>query len=156
MAESNRDWLARKTLEECSLQFRTVWDIYIKWYTIFLTFNIAGIGVAAQHLKGLAVGVVALTFVAENLISLLTAIYIARFSISIERRALEAAAWLASEGESGQKLPEKSSSPIVQFPIPGSLGFWSGWANAASHLFLMICWVAIYILRNSSTSLPGS
>src|SRR5262249_62229223 len=30
MAETNRDWVTRKLFEEYGLQFRTVWDLYLK------------------------------------------------------------------------------------------------------------------------------
>jgi len=143
MASPNRDWVAQKALEECSVQFRTVWDIYIKWYTVFLTFNILALGLAAEHLKGRSIQVVAVVFVAENLISLVTGIRIGSFSASVKHQADSIAAWLASTD-----APQASPAPqaALDFPVPGNLGQWSGYANALSHVFLIICWIAVFSL----------
>jgi hypothetical protein len=143
MTASNRDWLGQKALDECSVQFRTVWDIYIKWYTVFLTFNILALGVTTEHLKGRSVQVVAMVFVAENIISLFTGIQIARFSAATKKQASAIAKWIASSDAPPLSMPPDD---VLDCPIPGALGRWSGLANSLSHLFLIACWIAIATL----------
>ncbi len=89
--ESNKSWLAKKYFDEVSLQFRTVWDLYIKFYTIFLTFNIAGIAATVQYISQDGRHVVVAAFVTQNLVALITALQIAYYSKSSALRSVELA-----------------------------------------------------------------
>ena len=73
-------WLARKYFDEISLQFRTAWDIYIKWYTVFLTANVLALAGAVQYVEPDNRLIVAITFCIQNVLALLTAVYMALFS----------------------------------------------------------------------------
>jgi hypothetical protein len=41
-----QDWLLKRRHEDVSTTFRTGWDLYIKFYTVFLTFSMAAFGLA--------------------------------------------------------------------------------------------------------------
>jgi hypothetical protein len=37
-------WALKKRYDDAVTQFRSLWDIYIKWYTAFIAFNVAALG----------------------------------------------------------------------------------------------------------------
>jgi len=37
------DWLGKKLLDETSLAYRTVWDLYLRFYTVYLTFSVVAL-----------------------------------------------------------------------------------------------------------------
>jgi len=50
MDQMEHDWIVQKWYDETCLQLRNAWDIYIKFYTVFLTVNILGLGLVVQHI----------------------------------------------------------------------------------------------------------
>ena len=44
MSDIDSTWLIKRRHEDLSQTFRTSWDLYIKFYTVFLTFSIAALG----------------------------------------------------------------------------------------------------------------
>jgi hypothetical protein len=59
-------WLEHKYFDEVSLQFRTVWDLYIKFYTVFLTVQIAGLGAIVQYVAQSNRILIVLAFILNN------------------------------------------------------------------------------------------
>jgi hypothetical protein len=99
MAETNRDWVTRKLFEEHSLQFRTVWDLYVKYNTVLLTVNVAALALAVQYVdKGNRIPII-LAFVLQHVVSTFTAVMVARYSKTTSERAKEIADLLLQEGE---------------------------------------------------------
>jgi hypothetical protein len=49
--ENDQTWLMHKFYETSLQTFVSVWDIYIKFYTVFLTANVLGLGLAVEHLQ---------------------------------------------------------------------------------------------------------
>ena len=133
-------WLARKYFDEISLQFRTAWDIYIKWYTVFLTANVLALAGAVQYVEPDNRLIVAITFCIQNVLALLTAVYMALFSRRTAERIRAVSVAIASEdgpGDHGGVVLRLGGSPV-----PGDLGYWSGWANAIGNASLIGCWIA--------------
>ena len=106
-------------LKELSQQFRTVWDIYIKFYTAFLVFNMAGLGLVAEKVKGRkAKKWIMLAFIFQNILSAITAFSIAYYSQQVAIRA----ATLMTELVSRKGQPAEQRNPVfVGTPFPGSL-----------------------------------
>src|SRR5215467_13757228 len=44
MQESAQEWILKRRHEDLSLTFRSSWDLYIRFYTVFLTFSVIGLG----------------------------------------------------------------------------------------------------------------
>jgi len=83
--------LSKNTLTS-KLQYRTVWDLYIKFYTVYLTFNAAAFGLTVQYVTNPnARSIVCVLFILQNLISGTTAYKIAQFSLNIKRHSEELA-----------------------------------------------------------------
>jgi len=142
MSESNTDWLAKKHFDELSLQLRSVWDLYLKFYTVFLTFNILALAAVVQHIARDNRTIIVVALVLQNLLSGITAVCIGCFSKDSARRLEDVTLYLLREApENSQRPPFSNHSPI-----PGRLGFWSGVANAVSHLTLIGCWIAVLLM----------
>ncbi|MCP5133687.1 MAG: hypothetical protein H6976_08800 [Gammaproteobacteria bacterium] len=135
MSNGNAEWLAQKQFEERNQNYRTVWDLYLKFYTVFLTVNIIGIGVVVQHVPQKQRLPIIAAFVIQNLLSAGTAYCIARFS-------KEASAEL--EEFCQQFAPESTVEILTKSPLPALLGFRAGWANVWSHMAFIICWVGLW------------
>lgn len=67
-----------------SEQFVAAWQVYIAFYTVFLTVNLAALGVTLEKVAGRKSRVmIAVAFVAQNLLGMATAMAMARYSESL-------------------------------------------------------------------------
>jgi hypothetical protein len=111
--------------------FRTCWDIYIKFYTVFMTFSIAAMGFVISQPK--FVHIIALVFIGESLLCATTSAYMSIYTRSVEQdqRCLEKA-----------MLGSAPSMPAIDKSraIPVALATWAGWANAAGMIGLVFAW----------------
>lgn len=133
-------WLNQKCVELLGDQYKTVWDVYIKFYTAYLAMQIVAIGATLQFIQdGDAKGLIAIVFIAQNALSGFTAIAISCYSWSVHRRGLRlsrALLALDGAGESSVKQP-------LSLPLATRLGIVAGIANAISHLLYAVCWKAV-------------
>jgi hypothetical protein len=44
MSESPQEWILKRRHEDLGVTVRMCWDLYIKFYTVFLTFSVIGLG----------------------------------------------------------------------------------------------------------------
>ena len=44
MSESTQEWILKRRHEDLGVTVRMCWDLYIKFYTVFLTFSVIGLG----------------------------------------------------------------------------------------------------------------
>ena len=44
MSESPQEWILKRRHEDLGVTVRMCWDLYIKFYTVFLTFSVVGLG----------------------------------------------------------------------------------------------------------------
>lgn len=141
MGDSNLEWLSKAQYEERNQNYRTVWDLYLKFYTVFLTMNIVGLGVVVQHVKSIEPRwwIVA-AFTVQNLLSAGTAFWISRFctdaSNEVER--------LSSAILSGSDAVEDELRKLLKSsPLPAWLGVYAAWANLISHFALISLWIGV-------------
>ena len=133
---ASRTWLLRKQYEEVNTTFRTCWDLWLKFYTVFLTFDLAGLaliiggGAAIRH-RQLIVGVFAL----QTALTSATSAMMPVFS-ETSRRHLEAARHALLSEEADRK-------PIPPISMPTLLAKWSGWANCGVMASMAIVWIAL-------------
>lgn len=136
-AAENRLWLLQKHYEEINTNFRTSWELYIKFYTVFLTFNVAALAALlgakvalGDRSKWLVIG----AFVAQDLLCAATSGFMARFSVRSGKLLDEARmALLAGSGGSFEGLHRRS--------LPVELGHWAGWANCGAMLTMAALWL---------------
>lgn len=141
MAESNRSWLAREVYKEQVAMFKTAWDIYIKFHTVFITVNVAALAATVQYIKPENRWPMVIAFVVQNLVSLGTAVAMSRFSRNCATRTHEAACEIVRH-EAGSDSASPAELRLWSSPVPATLGSWSGIANGIGYLSLIGCWVA--------------
>jgi hypothetical protein len=137
--------LARMYFDQISINFRTVWDMYIKWYTVFLTVNILALAATVEKIDGVENWlIVAVAFSVQNALAMFTAIYIGYYSRHMEARIAKITLLLANARDPGaDHFVARLGGP----PIPGELGYWSGWANALGNASLIACWIAAVLVK---------
>lgn len=133
---SDERWLYEKYFDEYSLQLRTSWDLYIKFYTAFLTMNIAALGLTVQYIETDRRWPLVLLFVLQNFTSLLTAINMSYFTRRTEENIKALTLEIA-------RKPIHKFSILSRSPVPGDLGFWAGWGNAFGLVMFIFCWLAV-------------
>jgi uncharacterized protein (DUF433 family) len=127
------DSLLTKLMDEHSLALRTVWDLYLKFYAIFLTFNVVALGAVIQWIKS-DKELLVFGFVAHNFIALVSALLIARFSHQSASNYKK----LCNEQVGSELIGDE-----FKMPIPASLAMWGALANGFGHLCTMGCWIAL-------------
>ncbi len=128
----NATWLARTNYETRARYVEVVWEMYLKFYTVFLALNITGIGLAVQHLETSSRWPIAAAFLMQNALSFGTAVSIGRFTKTSSD----------SLKKSGDEMAPTASASLTDSPIPGALGLYCGWANAVSHVALSAVWIS--------------
>jgi hypothetical protein len=148
--ESPLTWLAKKYFDECSLQFRTVWDLYLKFYIMFLTVNGAALGLTVQYVYSpKAKAVIALAFVLQNVFAAGTAAMISEYSFRMAKRVQGLAEFAVTNASAPDALP--LPSVLGESPLPGQLGRWGGIANLGGHVVFVVLWFVV-IFVDFSTS----
>ena len=140
MAETNRDWITRKLFEEYGLQFRTVWDLYLKTNAVLLTVNVAALALTVQYVGKENRIPIILAFVLQHVASTVTAVKVARYSKTTSERAKEIADLLLQEGEPAQA---PSQVAVKESPIPGDLACWGALALGFYHVVFILIWVIL-------------
>ncbi|HEX4965089.1 MAG TPA: hypothetical protein VF173_30050 [Thermoanaerobaculia bacterium] len=143
---SNRTWLLQKQYEEINTNFRTAWDLYIKFYTVFLTFNVAALAALfsnnfalAEKSKWLVIG----AFVLQDLLCAATSGLMAKFSQhSAEKLEQARTELLKDSAEHGDGIHAGS--------LPINLGRWAGWANCGAMLAMVVLWFGASLMKSGT------
>lgn len=138
-------WLAKKYFDECSLQFRTIWQLYLTFYVAFLTVNGAALGLTVQYVTSSnGKVVIALAFILQNSLAAGTAARIAKYSSDVSRRMRDLTEFVFTNGAASEMgvLP----AVLQESPIPAGLGYWGGIANLISHVIFVVLWVIVFIV----------
>lgn len=135
--------LARRYFDEYSLQFRTVWQLYLTFYVAFLTLNGGGLGLTVQYVTApRAKMVIALTFIFQNMLAAGTAVMISRYSSTIAERVRQLAR-VSADIEDGSEVDLRV---FRDSPIPGEIGRWGGVANLIGHILFVVLWGAVAVV----------
>ena len=140
---ANKTWLLQKQYEEVNTNFRTTWDLYIKFYTVFLTFNVAALAALfsngftlVEKSKWLVIGAFAL----QDLLCAITSGLMAKFSLRSGKQLEQARrALLQDRVEYGDGIPAAS--------LPVGLARWAGWANLGAMLAMMALWLGAGLIK---------
>jgi hypothetical protein len=134
--------LALEQYRELNTNFRSLWDLYIKFYTVFLTANVLAIGVVVERVEADNRPLIAAAFIAQNLLAAATAAGLATYGKTCRRR-LEATAALFLPAQDGET---DAARTLSRPPIPDTLSVWAGAANVMSHLILIVLWIVVATL----------
>lgn len=144
--EANKTWLLQKQYEAVNTNFRTAWDLYIKFYTVFLTFNVAALAALfsnsftlVEKSKWLVIGAFAL----QDLLCAVTSGLMAKFSLRSGKQLEQARkALLQDRVEHGDGIPAAS--------LPVGLARWAGWANFGAMLAMVALWIGAGLVKRGS------
>lgn len=116
---------AGETAKELNDQLLRAWSIYIKFFTVFLTVNIAAFGLILPNSDPMSAVrlIVGITFVIQNAIAVVTGIEMANYT----RCACES-------------LSALDAAPLSRF---GRLGYWGGMGNALGNGIIGLTWVVV-------------
>lgn len=149
LRETETRWILRKNLEETSLNFRTVWDLYLKFYTVFLTFNIVAMawlfGDKAKVPKGWPLYFMVAVFATQCVLTGITSWLVAEYSGKTQKILEKAKEQLLLHA---QEIVDPSIECGGGLPI--GLGQWGGWANCLSSFLLMIAWIGLAIIADKA------
>lgn len=114
------------TLRLINDQLLGIWDIYIKFYTAFIAFNLTALGVVVAKLRDIAgKKIMCVAFIAQNALCLATALGMAWYSFSV-----------AGAFETNQEVKILAASR--------PLATWGGIANAIGNLLFISLWLVIF------------
>jgi hypothetical protein len=131
-------WLYRTYYQETLKVYARVWDIYIKFYTVFLTANVLGLGLVAEHIH-VHRWPITVAFSVQNLITIGTSIGMARYSVETDKRLRQVADYIAKSDSAPPSIPEV----VKGSPVATGLSQWAGYANCAATACLIFCWIAV-------------
>ena len=123
---------------EKSRAFRTAWELYMKFHTVFLTVNLAALGATIQYVKQPNERLpIIVAFALQNLLFCVTSFGMGMYSRSFVAQ---------HEKLLGKIADEAGLSDSKGETIPPWLALWSGCSNGLGGLLLIGCWVACYFI----------
>lgn len=132
---ANLDWVLKQRVQELGTTFRTVWDIYIKFYTVFLTFSLAAMSLLIEHkiTSPHSHKVIAAVFIGQSVLTAITSGAIGVYSYRVRKHLYGVELTLLTGIHLSPALKRAQT-------IPSGLGLWSGFANAAAMLGMACVW----------------
>ncbi|HTV55218.1 MAG TPA: hypothetical protein VMI06_09905 [Terriglobia bacterium] len=131
VAQKTSQLLLEKRLDEIGPMFRAAWDLYIKFYTVFLMFSLGAMGWVIEH-KTERHELMAGAFIGQTFLTLGTNVGMALYTYRTKRNHEELEAELAGD----------DAVPTAEV-IPIALGIWAGTANALGMAGLIWVWFRI-------------
>jgi len=144
MSESPQEWILKHRHEDLGVTVRMCWDLYIKFYTVFLTFSVIGLGWMltrpgdAQMLPR-AKEVVALVFLIQTILTAATSAGIAIYTVHVAQDQAHIEELLTQSHPDGR--------PSIRPAVPSLLAQWGGWSNCAAMLAMALLWLYVGFIR---------
>lgn len=132
-------WLHRTYYLETLKVYAKVWDIYIKFYTVFLTANVLGLGLVIENMPTKR-WPVCLAFICQNVVTIGTSFSVGLYSRKTDDKLIQIAKHLADAN------PVRRHSDVVTTtsPVARRLSSWAGYANCVATLCIIVCWIAVW------------
>ena len=135
---SNTRWLHKTYYLETLKVYARVWDIYIKFYTVFLTANVVGIGLVAKDIHGNRMPII-VSFSILNFILIGTSVWMARYSTDTDKKLREVGNYLMAL----DSVEGTGAGVIKDSPVALRLSQWAGYANCAASACMIGCWISL-------------
>jgi hypothetical protein len=144
VSDETARWAFYKQYDEVNQNFRTVWQLYLAFYTAALTINVAALAfvhgtAASPH----PIGWVTFAFVSIDLLIVGSSVFVWQFT----RRAVVQAAAVAQDiGDFARAQGETlDASKCFRQTLPSELCYWAAGANIAGMLLVSAVWFAMYL-----------
>ena len=135
-------WLRKKRYEELNVNFRAVWDLYIKNHSVFLTFSVAAIGFAVKWIDTVSGTVtISIPLALLSLISSITSFKVAKSSQEISNDITVTARVIWQEERPIESIEQDDH--ILNPPGPHMLSVYAGYANCIGDIILVLFWIAL-------------
>jgi hypothetical protein len=144
MSESPQEWILKRRHEDLGVTVRMCWDLYIKFYTVFLTFSVVGLGwilTRPGDVQMIPRGkqVIAIVFVIQTVLTALTSAGIALYTVHVAHDQDHIEDLLTQSHPGGR--------PSVRPAVPSLLAQWGGWSNCAAMLAMAALWIYAGFIR---------
>jgi hypothetical protein len=141
-------WLHQTYYTETLKVYTNVWDIYIKFYTVFLTANVLGLGLAAEHIAFGKRWPVVIAFMLQNVLTVATSLGVAAYGDVVHENLSKVAEVLVGSSPGVAKVLKGS-------PVPTTLSRYAAYANALGCASLIVCWYFAATLPNPVETKPA-
>lgn len=140
-------WALKKRYDDAIAQFRAIWDIYIKWYTAFIAFNVAALVFyfTAQLHKSPWRLCVAIFFIVQNLMCIATSSMMCAFSSNCTNQARRALRELQQRWSPQKEVPH--SSILASDLLPCLLPRLGAVFNAIGAFLLLAIWLLVAVVK---------
>jgi hypothetical protein len=137
------DWAIKHRIEDLTVMTRACWDMYIKFYTVVMTFNIGAMVLIGGFGKQLAnpgptPRGLAILFAFQDLITTAFSLYMIKYSNEVSRNYLTLEKELLGEAT----LPDGTSNTP---PVPIKLMKMGGLGNALAMAGMVGAWTCVAI-----------
>jgi hypothetical protein len=144
-------WLLQRRYDDIGINFRVLWDLYLKFYTVFLTFNIAALAwFSDKRVVGHARWLVASAFILQCLFTAVTSAKIALHSARVARQL----STVASELQRLAAANDENLDPAtgIETSLPLDFSRYGGWVNCVAMSFMAMVWLALAMIVPSSVA----
>jgi hypothetical protein len=133
--EDEHVWVLRRRHVELGLNLRAAWDIYIRFYTVFLTFSLAALAWTFSSERTPAIRTVAWAFIGQTVLTAITSMLVALHSRQVLRDQTRIEALLLEvEG-----TPIPTAPPHISVPM----ALWAGGANCLAMTAMAVVWLFV-------------
>jgi hypothetical protein len=144
MSESPQEWILKRRHEDPGLTVRMCWDLYIKFYTVFLTFSVIGLGwilMRPADLQMIPRGkqVIAIVFLIQTILTAITSAGSALYTVQVAHDQDHIEDLLTQSHPDGR--------PSVRPAVSSLLAHWGGWSNCAAMLAMAALWIYAGFIR---------
>ena len=143
MNEPDNVWLLRRRYQDQTQYFLASWDFYFKFYTVFLTFSVAGLGwflsSDALELSSFTRGCIAVVFIIQTALTAGTSVLMARRGSVLANQQTEVGKQLLGI-PTNVKVEDMSA-------IPSDLATWAGGANCVAMSSMALLWLYLGFLQ---------
>ncbi len=144
MSESPQEWILKRRHEDLGVTVRMCWDLYIKFYTVFLTFSVIRLGWVLTRPGDIqmlprAKQVIAIVFVIQTLLTAITSAAIALYTVHVAQ----------DQGHIEDLLTQShpGTRPSIKPAVPAFLAQLGGWSNRAAMLAMAALWLYVGFVR---------
>ena len=144
MSESPQEWILKRRHEDLGVTVRMCWDLYIKFYTVFLTFSVIGLGWILTRPADIQTNprgkqVIAIVFLIQTILTAITSAGIALYTVHVANDQDHIEGLLTQSHPGGR--------PSVRPAVPSLLAQWGGWSNCAAMLAMAALWIYAGFIR---------
>lgn len=131
--------MLKKQYEEYLDELKISWEVYMKFYVVFLVVNLTAVGLVLEKVKDInSRALIASLFIAQNCITSITLIHMAGLGETGKNKIEKISTALLNDSD-GDKLP-------IEAPVLVETSYCGGMANTIACVAYMIAWSAISIL----------